>query len=77
MIQGGDPTGTGKGGKSIYATPNGKFGDELVDALKHHKRGVVSMANSGPNTNGAAARGGGTGSGQRAGAGAGAVWWGR
>lgn len=51
MIQGGDPTGTGKGGKSIYATPNGKFPDELVDHLKHSKRGVVSMANSGPNTN--------------------------
>ena len=49
--QGGDPTGTGKGGKSIYATPNGKFPDELVDHLKHSKRGVVSMANSGPNTN--------------------------
>jgi cyclophilin family peptidyl-prolyl cis-trans isomerase len=48
----GDPTGTGKGGKSIYATPNGKFPDEINDALKHSKRGVVSMANSGPNTNG-------------------------
>ncbi len=35
MIQGGDPTGSGKGGKSIYATPNGKFNDE-----------IVSMANS-------------------------------
>lgn len=52
MIQGGDPTGTGKGGKSIYATPNGKFPDEITDALKHSKRGIVSMANSGPNTNG-------------------------
>ncbi len=48
----GDPTGTGKGGKSIYATPNGKFPDEMLDLLKHSKRGVVSMANSGPNTNG-------------------------
>jgi peptidyl-prolyl cis-trans isomerase-like 3 len=48
----GDPTGTGKGGRSIYPTPNGKFPDEIVDALKHNKRGVVSMANSGPNTNG-------------------------
>ena len=46
MIQGGDPTGSGKGGKSIYATPNGKFNDEIDDALRHHKRGIVSMANS-------------------------------
>jgi peptidyl-prolyl cis-trans isomerase-like 3 len=52
MIQGGDPTGTGKGGKSIYATPNGKFPDEIVEALRHSKRGMISMANSGPNTNG-------------------------
>ncbi len=52
MIQGGDPSGTGKGGKSIFATATGKFPDELVDSLKHSKRGVVSMANSGPNTNG-------------------------
>lgn len=48
----GDPTGTGKGGKSIFPTPNGKFNDEITDALKHTKRGIVSMANSGPNTNG-------------------------
>lgn len=48
----GDPTGTGKGGKSIFPTPNGKFPDEINDALKHNKRGIVSMANSGPNTNG-------------------------
>lgn len=53
VIQGGDPTGTGKGGRSIYPTPNGKFADEIVDSLRHSKRGVVSMANSGPNTNGA------------------------
>lgn len=51
MIQGGDPSGTGKGGKSIYPTPNGKFPDEIVDSLKHNKRGILSMANSGPNTN--------------------------
>jgi len=52
MIQGGDPTGTGKGGKSIYDSPNGKFEDEIVDSLTHYKRGICSMANSGPNTNG-------------------------
>ncbi|KAL4529329.1 hypothetical protein Ndes2526A_g04123 [Nannochloris sp. 'desiccata'] len=52
MIQGGDPTGTGKGGKSIYNTPNGKFQDEIVESLKHSRRGIVSMANSGPNSNG-------------------------
>lgn len=48
----GDPSGTGKGGRSIYNTPNGKFPDEIIDTLKHTKRGVLSMANSGPNTNG-------------------------
>jgi len=49
MIQGGDPTGTGKGGQSIY----GKyFEDEIVESLKHDRRGVVSMANRGTNTNG-------------------------
>lgn len=52
MVQGGDPTGTGKGGKSIYDTSNGKFEDEIVDSLTHSKRGICSMANSGPNTNG-------------------------
>ena len=52
MIQGGDPTGTGKGGASIYNTPNGKFPDEIVETLKHSRRGIVSMANSGPNSNG-------------------------
>ena len=53
MIQGGDPTGTGRGGKSIYTTKaNGKFDDEIVPSLKHNARGILSMANSGPNTNG-------------------------
>ncbi len=51
VVQGGDPTGTGKGGRSIYATPDGKFPDEINDALKHSKRGIVAMANSGPNSN--------------------------
>ncbi len=51
MVQGGDPTGTGKGGRSIYDTPKGQFEDEIVRELKHNVRGIVSMANSGPDTN--------------------------
>ena len=53
MLQGGDPTGTGRGGRSIFDTPSGKFEDEIAPGLSHDKAGVVSMANSGPNTNGA------------------------
>ncbi|KAJ4317738.1 Peptidyl-prolyl cis-trans isomerase-like 1 [Neodidymelliopsis sp. IMI 364377] len=49
MIQGGDPTGTGRGGESIYGE---KFEDEISPALKHTGAGILSMANSGPNTNG-------------------------
>ncbi|TFE03767.1 peptidylprolyl isomerase [Jeotgalibacillus salarius] len=48
MIQGGDPDGTGAGGESIYGEP---FEDEFDEALIHMK-GALSMANSGPNTNG-------------------------
>ena len=49
MVQTGDPTNTGKGGESIWG---GKFTDEIREDLKHKARGVVSMANNGPNTNG-------------------------
>jgi peptidyl-prolyl cis-trans isomerase-like 1 len=49
MCQSGDPTGTGRGGESIYG---GKFADELTRELKHTGAGILSMANSGPNTNG-------------------------
>ncbi|SCV72333.1 BQ2448_3870 [Microbotryum intermedium] len=48
MIQTGDPTGTGKGGQSIYGKP---FPDEVRSTLKFNARGVVAMANSGPDTN--------------------------
>lgn len=50
MVQTGDGEfGNGKGGKSIWG---GKFEDEIRPALRHNARGVVSMANSGPGTNG-------------------------
>lgn len=48
IVQTGDPTGTGKGGNSIWER---KFEDEFKENLKHTDRGMVSMANSGPNTN--------------------------
>lgn len=48
MIQGGDPTGTGRGGESIWGR---SFQDEF-DINLHNLRGALSMANAGPNTNG-------------------------
>ncbi|KAM0520485.1 hypothetical protein ACHAPE_002878 [Trichoderma viride] len=48
MIQGGDPTGTGKGGQSIWGK---NFNDEFDGPLTHNARGIVSMANKGKNTN--------------------------
>jgi len=49
MIQGGDPTGTGAGGTSIWGKP---FEDEVTPAVKFESAGILAMANSGPNTNG-------------------------
>ncbi|MDB4978111.1 MAG: peptidyl-prolyl cis-trans isomerase [Candidatus Peribacteria bacterium] len=53
MIQGGDPNGNGSGGESIYGQ---KFNDEISNApdlyTTGYKKGVVAMANAGPNTNG-------------------------
>jgi len=46
MLQGGDPQGNGTGG------PGYRFGDEIAPNRKHDKKGVLSMANAGPNTNG-------------------------
>ena len=53
MIQGGDPTGTGRGGESAWG---GRFADEINRSSEVYKRGykagIVAMANAGPNTNG-------------------------
>jgi cyclophilin family peptidyl-prolyl cis-trans isomerase len=53
MIQGGDPTGTGRGGESVWG---GRFADEIEASSplyqRGYKTGTVAMANAGPNTNG-------------------------
>ena len=53
MIQGGDPTGTGGGGESAWG---GRFNDEIDSSSalyqRGYKKGIVAMANAGPNTNG-------------------------
>ena len=55
MVQGGDPDGTGKGGKAYFDKielgENGTFKDEFHSGLTHDKRGILAMANSGPNSN--------------------------
>merc|ERR1719354_990498 len=48
MAQGGDPTGTGTGGESVYGAP---FKDEFHSRLKFNRRGLVAMANDGKNRN--------------------------
>jgi peptidylprolyl isomerase len=49
MLQGGDPTGTGAGGQSLWG---GKFEDEVTQSVKFDREGLLAMANAGPNTNG-------------------------
>ena len=49
MIQGGDPTATGRGGQSLWG---GKFEDEFSPKVSFDKPGLLAMANAGPNTNG-------------------------
>ena len=49
MIQGGDPTGTGRGGESLWG---GKFEDEVRKDVVFDRKGLLAMANAGPNTNG-------------------------
>jgi len=49
MIQGGDPTGTGREGESIWGRP---FEDEVTPNVKFDRPGLLAMANAGPNTNG-------------------------
>lgn len=49
MIQGGDPTGTGRGGESLWGT---EFEDEVTPSLTFNRAGLLAMANRGPSTNG-------------------------
>ncbi|KAI1905318.1 hypothetical protein AGOR_G00014860 [Albula goreensis] len=49
IVQGGDPTGTGAGGESVYGRP---FKDEFHSRLRFNRRGLVAMANAGPHDNG-------------------------
>lgn len=49
MIQGGDPTGTGRGGQSLWGT---EFEDEVTPTVTFNRPGLVAMANRGPSTNG-------------------------
>ncbi|KAJ2452539.1 Peptidyl-prolyl isomerase cwc27 [Coemansia sp. RSA 2424] len=49
IVQGGDPTGTGEGGESVYGAP---FADEFHSRLRFTRRGLLGMASTGPNGNG-------------------------
>ena len=49
MLQGGDPTGTGRGGQSIWGK---SFEDECDDSVRFDRKGLLAMANAGPGTNG-------------------------
>lgn len=49
MVQGGDPTGTGRGGKSLWGS---QFEDEVTPDVRFDKTGLLAMANAGPGTNG-------------------------
>jgi len=49
MVQGGDPTGTGRGGSSVWGKP---FKDEVSSKVTFDSPGLLAMANAGPNTNG-------------------------
>lgn len=49
MVQGGDPTGTGQGGESLWG---GNFEDEFSDQVQFDRQGLLAMANAGPATNG-------------------------